>query len=90
VAYKHDAVVLDSAPDSLLCIFGLERANEDDLAQAMAYALDALEIARSLSPQGIVVRLGARQGIVARRRGWATTTPRAISCWATPWTRPAR
>ena len=68
VAYKHDAVVLDSDSSAVLSIFGLERANEDDLAQAMAYALDALEIARSLASQGITIRLGARQGIVARRR----------------------
>ena len=46
LAYKRGAVLHSEEDDAVLALFGLEIAGEDDVAHAMAYALDALEAVR--------------------------------------------
>ena len=71
LAYKHDAVVHSQGEDGVVAVFGLEVAGEDDVANAMSYALHAVETARDARPQGhdesLRVRIAARAGVVATR-----------------------
>jgi tetratricopeptide (TPR) repeat protein/tRNA A-37 threonylcarbamoyl transferase component Bud32 len=69
LAYKHGAVVYDQRGDGIVAVFGLEVAGEDDVAQAMGFCLDAVELVRE-APEGgrSTVRLAARAGIQAQRR----------------------
>jgi serine/threonine protein kinase/tetratricopeptide (TPR) repeat protein len=86
LAYKHGAVLVpppraantsagagsasDPNEDQVLVVFGFEIAGEDDVAHAMGYSLDAVELVRS-SERGAgsaTVRLAARAGIVAQRK----------------------
>jgi serine/threonine protein kinase/tetratricopeptide (TPR) repeat protein len=69
LAYKRGAVVQDQSAESVTCVFGLEVAGEDDVANAMHYCIDASELAREAGPRGLSLRLGTRSGIVAQRRG---------------------
>lgn len=69
LAYKHGAVVHGQSEDGVVAVFGLEVAGEDDVANAMSYALHAVETARDARPQGqgeaLRVRIAARAGVVA-------------------------
>jgi serine/threonine protein kinase/tetratricopeptide (TPR) repeat protein len=74
IAYKRGAVVHGKTDTSLIAVFGLEIAGEDDVASSMQYALDAVELARETgaatfgSGPTLEVRIAARAGIVAQRR----------------------
>ena len=74
LAYKRGAVIHGHSDDSLVAVFGLQQAGEDDIASAMHYALDATELARSSAAStdrrcaGLAVRIATRAGIVAQRR----------------------
>ena len=71
LAYKRGAVVHSEHADGLVAVFGLEVAGEDDVASAMSYALDTVEASREAArvvEGDLVVRIGARAGIVAQRR----------------------
>lgn len=46
LAYKRGAILHDEEPGGLVALFGLEVAGEDDVANAMGYALDAVQIGR--------------------------------------------
>ena len=73
LAFKRDAVVQGNSANELLAIFGLEIAGDDDVAAAMQYALDAVELAREASSPmtstPLAVRIASRAGILARKRG---------------------
>lgn len=66
LAYKHGAVILQQDDAEVVVVFGLEVAGEDDIAHAMGFCLDAVELARGGARAQ--VRLAARAGIVAQRR----------------------
>lgn len=71
LAYKRGAVVHSEHADGVVALFGLEVAGEDDVANAMSYALDTVEAAREaarLVEGDMAVRIGARAGITAQRR----------------------
>lgn len=71
LAYKHGAVIHSQTADSVVAIFGLEIAGEDDIAHAMQYSLDAVELARTARSdrdEQPVVRIATRAGITAQRR----------------------
>lgn len=72
LAYKHGAVLHAEDEDSLVALFGLEIAGEDDVAKAMGYALDAVETTRETNVgahtagnEVLAMRIAARTGIVA-------------------------
>lgn len=68
LAYKRGGVAHEEDLSSLIVIFGLEVAGEDDVASAMGYALDAVQIGRDAQAAGsedLAVRIAARAGIVA-------------------------
>ncbi|MCG8419515.1 MAG: protein kinase [Proteobacteria bacterium] len=68
LAYKRGAVIHSEALTSLVALFGLEVAGEDDVANAMSYALVAVEVAREVkaaSDPDLTLRFAARAGIVA-------------------------
>ena len=74
LAYKHGAVVHKGGPDGLVAVFGLEVAGEDDIASAMQFSLDAVEMSRETAradPRGVgpSVRIATRAGITAQRSG---------------------
>jgi len=70
LAYKRGAVLREEDDTSLVAVFGLEVAGEDNVAKAMSYAMDAGAVAREASTvsEGIAVRIGARAGVVAQHR----------------------
>ncbi len=70
LAYKHGAVLYSQSDEVVVPVFGLEVAGEDDVAHAMAFCLDAVDLVREAPGGGGVatVRLAARAGIVAQRR----------------------
>jgi len=76
LAYKHGALVHGHSPDGLVAVFGLEVAGEDDIASAMQFSLDAVELAREATGAdrsgGPSLRLATRAGIAAQR------SPRAL------------
>ena len=65
LAYKHGALVHGHSPDGLVAVFGLEVAGEDDIASAMQFSLDAVELARETT--GPSLRVATRAGIAAQR-----------------------
>lgn len=74
LAYKRSAVIHDSSESSVVAVFGLEMAGEDDIANAMHFAIDAAELvadssARIDSTDRIELRSAARAGVVAQRYG---------------------
>ena len=75
LAYKHGALVHGHSPDGLVAVFGLEVAGEDDIASAMQFSLDAVELARETAADrsgGPSLRVATRAGIAAQR------SPRAL------------
>ena len=69
LAYKRGAVVHDQEDDSAVAVFGLEIAGEDNLARAMGYALDAVEVSREtavVTAGALGLHIAARAGIVAK------------------------
>ncbi len=84
LAYKRSAVLHDQREDSLEVVFGLEIAGEDNLARALGYALDAVEVSReaaAVSEGALTLRVAARAGIVAQRLAppGVTADPRAAT-----------
>ena len=75
LAYKHGALLHSNAPDGLVAVFGLEVAGEDDIAGAMQYSLDAVELARETAQAGLAaspsIRIATRAGIAAQKHGGA-------------------
>jgi serine/threonine protein kinase len=76
LAYKHGAVVHAQSDGAMTTLFGLEIAGEDDIASAMGFSLDAVELGREgaaadLDSAGLAVRVATRAGIVVRRVGAA-------------------
>lgn len=72
LAYKCGAVIHEHDERSALVVFGLEVAGEDDVAKAMAFALDAIETARETNSalgSNLNLRIAARAGIVATPAG---------------------
>ncbi len=74
LAYKRGAVIHDRSESEVVAIFGLEMAGEDDVANAMHFAIDAGELARDATDPGdvdnaIALRSAARSGVVAQRKG---------------------
>jgi tetratricopeptide (TPR) repeat protein len=57
--------VLDTSEDGAVVAFGLEIAGEDDVASAMAFALDAGAVVKDLGEGAAVLRVGGRAGVVA-------------------------
>ncbi len=70
LAYKRGAVPHEQDRDDLVVVFGLEVAGEDNVARAMGFALDAVELARegARAADGLALRIAARAGVVAQRR----------------------
>src|SRR5262249_62077247 len=64
LAYKVGAVVHDETEASLVVLFGLEVAGDDDVVNALRFSIDAEEAARE---EGVVLRAGVRQAVVRRR-----------------------
>ena len=64
LAYKVGAVVHDESEGSLVVLFGLEVAGDDDVVNALRFSIDAEEAARE---QGVILRAGVRQTVVRRR-----------------------
>jgi tetratricopeptide (TPR) repeat protein/tRNA A-37 threonylcarbamoyl transferase component Bud32 len=62
LAYKRGGVVVDVDDRGAVIAFGIEIAGEDDVATAMAYAVDAGAAARDLDAAA-TVRIGARAGV---------------------------
>ena len=82
LAYQRGGVALAVEADALVVAFGLEVAGEDDVAIAMAWALDAATIASAGvgardATAGTRLRIGARTGVAA------TTTAKA-ACGSRP------
>ncbi len=74
LAYKRSAVIHDSSDSEIVAVFGLEMAGEDDIANAMHFAIDAAELASDAADPGdavnrIELRSAARAGVVAQREG---------------------
>ncbi|HWN70464.1 MAG TPA: protein kinase, partial [Haliangium sp.] len=67
LVYKHSGVVHQQEAATLIAMFGLEVAGEDDVAKAMSYAIDAVE-ASSAGGGGVVVRIAAQAGVVATQQ----------------------
>ncbi|HTE49247.1 MAG TPA: protein kinase [Kofleriaceae bacterium] len=71
LAYKHGALLHSHAPDGLVAVFGLEVAGEDDIAGAMQYSLDAVELARETAQADLAaspsIRIATRAGIAAQK-----------------------
>ena len=70
-AYKRGGVVHSQDDERVVALFGLEVAGEDNVEDAMAYALDAVEGAKQVAAVAdghVAVRVGARGGIVAQPR----------------------
>jgi serine/threonine protein kinase/tetratricopeptide (TPR) repeat protein len=65
LAYGRGAVVLEAGARGAVVAFGLEIAGEDDVASAMAYALDAAAAAKDLGQGSAVLRIGGRAGVAA-------------------------
>ncbi|HEU5054893.1 MAG TPA: protein kinase, partial [Kofleriaceae bacterium] len=95
LAYKHGALVHGHSPDGLVAVFGLEVAGEDDIASAMQFSLDAVELAREATGAdrggGPSLRVATRAGIAAQRsprtlrlRGDAVDEARALAREAEP------
>ncbi len=89
LAYKHGALVHGHSPDGLVAVFGLEVAGEDDIASAMQFSLDAVELARETT--GPSLRVATRAGIAAQRsprtlrlRGDAVEEARSLAREAEP------
>src|SRR5262249_58917522 len=66
VAYKHGAVVHAEEADGPIVLFGLETAGEDDVAEALRFAVAAHEAARE---ERVALRAGVRQAVARRRAG---------------------
>jgi serine/threonine protein kinase/tetratricopeptide (TPR) repeat protein len=95
LAYKHGALVHGHTGDGLVAVFGLEVAGEDDIASAMQFSLDAVELARETTQAdrtgGPSLRVATRAGIAAQRsartlhlRGDAIEEARALAREAEP------
>ncbi len=94
LAYKHGGVVHQQDAAGLVAVFGLEVAGEDDVARAMSYALDAVEVTRETSlatRAGVDVHLAAQAGLVATQQdgsyrlvGNAIEETRALALTAAP------
>ncbi|MCE9572604.1 MAG: protein kinase [Deltaproteobacteria bacterium] len=65
LAYARGAIVLEAEARGAVVAFGLEIAGEDDVASAMAYALDAAAAAKDLGQGSAVLRIGGRAGVAA-------------------------
>jgi tetratricopeptide (TPR) repeat protein/tRNA A-37 threonylcarbamoyl transferase component Bud32 len=65
LAYTRGAIVLDAGERGAIVAFGLEIAGEDDVASAMAFALDAAAAARDLGEGAAILRVGGRAGVSA-------------------------
>ncbi len=67
IAYKRGGVLLGGADASAQVAFGLELAGEDDVATAVAFAVDAEQVAREARGRDTPsVRIGARAGVFAQ------------------------
>jgi predicted ATPase/tRNA A-37 threonylcarbamoyl transferase component Bud32 len=94
LAYKHGGVVHQQDATGLVAVFGLEVAGEDDVARAMSYALDAVEVTRETSlatRAGVDVHVAAQAGLVATQQdgsyrlvGNAIEETRALARTAAP------
>jgi len=81
IAYKLDGIPHQGGPQRLLMLFGLPAADENDIAAAVRFALDAREAAAHLGPDpdgdaggGLAVRIGIRAG-TARMGGPVADQP---------------
>ncbi len=65
LAYQRGGVVIEQDDARLLVAFGLEVAGEDDVAIAMAWALDATAMVRDARDgvDGVTLGIGARTGV---------------------------
>ena len=63
LAYQRGGVMLEQDDQQLLVAFGLEVAGEDDVAIAMAWALDAAAMVRDAGDGEIALGIGARAGV---------------------------
>ncbi|HKE15633.1 MAG TPA: protein kinase [Kofleriaceae bacterium] len=94
LVYKHGALLHSHAPDGLVAVFGLEVAGEDDIAAAMQFSTDAVELARLAQAELAAcpsVRIATRAGIAAqksagsmRMRGDAIEEARLLARGAEP------
>ncbi len=67
LAYKRGGVLLGGDDQHAQVAFGLEIAGEDDVATAVAFAVDAEQVARETRGAGTPgVRVGARAGVAAQ------------------------
>ncbi|HUH03963.1 MAG TPA: protein kinase [Kofleriaceae bacterium] len=69
LAYKRGAVVHTHEAEHLVVVFGLEIAGEDNVALAMGYSLDAVELVKETGSTDLELRIAARAGVVAQRKG---------------------
>jgi len=73
LAYKHGALLHSQTPDGLVAVFGFEVAGEDDIAGAMQFSIDAVELARETAQGELAVspsvRIATRAGIAAQKSG---------------------
>ncbi|MCB9563660.1 MAG: AAA family ATPase [Kofleriaceae bacterium] len=66
LAYKRGGVLLGGDDASAIVAFGLEIAGEDDVATAVAFAVDAEQVGRDAQGRDApTVRIGARAGVPA-------------------------
>jgi serine/threonine protein kinase/tetratricopeptide (TPR) repeat protein len=95
LVYKHGALLHSHAPDGLVAVFGLEVAGEDDIAGAMQFSIDVVELARETAQADLAacpsVRIATRAGIAAqksagsmRMRGDAIDEARLLARGAEP------
>jgi tetratricopeptide (TPR) repeat protein len=74
LVYKHGALLHSQTSEGLVAVFGLEVAGEDDIAGAMQFSLDAIELAAEATDGALStccpqMRLATRAGIAAQKSG---------------------
>ncbi len=74
LVYKHGALLHSQTVDGLVAVFGLEVAGEDDIAGAMQFSIDAVELVREASQGELAdccpsMRIATRAGVAAQKSG---------------------